>query len=275
MKGALESQDSLVAQRSQQHLFPGSTYSHVSGGDPMHILGLSYEQLRAFHRHCYHPSNARFYTYGDLPLGPHLEKLNEIVLRRFVRAAPTERVPPAARWVQPRTVRDTFSPSPFAAGPAQASVSVSFLMRDATDPFTLLTGRIASSLLLDGPSTPLYQALIQSGLGPDYSANSGFDGSTRDASFGVGLKVCWCSGDWLIMQDIKEKDADNIIQVIMQTLDRVAEVGFQPEASAIPGCMLIAIGHRRHAAPDRAVPEAPEHAFWPRAGHRAYCSMDP
>ena len=65
MKGALESQDSIYAQRSQQILFDGSPYSHVSGGEPINILDLTYSQLQAFHTNNYHPSNARFYTYGD------------------------------------------------------------------------------------------------------------------------------------------------------------------------------------------------------------------
>ena len=56
--GALASADSLFQTRSQQHLHPGTTYQHVSGGEPSAILDLTWEQLRAFHARHYHPSNS-------------------------------------------------------------------------------------------------------------------------------------------------------------------------------------------------------------------------
>ena len=34
----------------------------------MNIPDLTHEQLQGFHALHYHPSNARFFTYGDLPL---------------------------------------------------------------------------------------------------------------------------------------------------------------------------------------------------------------
>jgi Zn-dependent M16 (insulinase) family peptidase len=48
----------------QQAMYPGTTYENVSGGDPKSITDLTHEQLLDFHKRHYHPSNARFYTYG-------------------------------------------------------------------------------------------------------------------------------------------------------------------------------------------------------------------
>ena len=50
-----------------ENLFPTSTYHYNSGGDPAHIPDLSYDQLKAFYRSHYHPSNAIFMTFGDIP----------------------------------------------------------------------------------------------------------------------------------------------------------------------------------------------------------------
>jgi Zn-dependent M16 (insulinase) family peptidase len=63
-------------------LHPNTPYAFVSGGDPESITDLTYEQLVDFHRTRYHPSNARFYTYGDYPLEQHLSYL-DAVLSRF------------------------------------------------------------------------------------------------------------------------------------------------------------------------------------------------
>ena len=41
-------------------LFPDNTYRNDSGGDPLSIPDLTYEQLKQFHSRHYHPSNARY-----------------------------------------------------------------------------------------------------------------------------------------------------------------------------------------------------------------------
>ena len=65
MKGAYSSPDNVLSEYSQQSLFPDSTYGLDSGGDPKHIIELTFEQFKAFHEKYYHPSNARLYFYGN------------------------------------------------------------------------------------------------------------------------------------------------------------------------------------------------------------------
>jgi len=74
MKGALAGPQAAVQKIVGEALFPGLTYSHISGGDPEHIPDLTWEQLRKFHAVHYHPSNAYFYTYGDRPLEETLKE---------------------------------------------------------------------------------------------------------------------------------------------------------------------------------------------------------
>src|ERR1700681_4161310 len=63
MKGALASPQAAVQRAVGKILFPGLTYSYISGGDPEDIPNLTWEQLKGFHASHYHPSNAYFYTY--------------------------------------------------------------------------------------------------------------------------------------------------------------------------------------------------------------------
>lgn len=76
MKGVFSDNDSLFTQRLQQNRFPGSIYAHVSGGDPPNIVDLTHDQLVSFHRQHYNPSNALFYTYGNLSLEETLSYLD-------------------------------------------------------------------------------------------------------------------------------------------------------------------------------------------------------
>ncbi len=65
MKGVYSSPDNLLDEKSQQLLYPNTTYGFDSGGDPEVIPQLTYEEFKAFHDAYYHPSNARIYFYGD------------------------------------------------------------------------------------------------------------------------------------------------------------------------------------------------------------------
>ncbi len=71
MKGAMSSVPAQLWQSLCRYLFPTTTYHHNSGGDPEHIPDLTYEQLQQFYRTHYHPSNAIFMTYGDIPAAEH------------------------------------------------------------------------------------------------------------------------------------------------------------------------------------------------------------
>ena len=39
--------------------------------------------------------------------------------------------------------------------------------------------KVLMKLLIDGPASPMYKALIESQLGTEYTVNTGFDDSTR------------------------------------------------------------------------------------------------
>lgn len=49
----------VFSQHLQNQLLPDHTYAAVSGGAPLCIPDLTWEQLRRFHAEHYHPSNAR------------------------------------------------------------------------------------------------------------------------------------------------------------------------------------------------------------------------
>ena len=83
MQGAMASPSSLLSRRMSRALYPHTTYHFNSGGEPAEIPKLTWEALRAFHDDYYHPSNAWFFTYGNLPLEGHLQQIEEEVLCHF------------------------------------------------------------------------------------------------------------------------------------------------------------------------------------------------
>ncbi|KAG9355172.1 hypothetical protein JZ751_000010 [Albula glossodonta] len=239
MKGAFSDNERLYAQHLQNKLLPDHTYSVVSGGEPLAIPDLSWEQLKQFHATHYHPSNARFFTYGDLPLEQHLKQIQEEALSKFERTEPDTSVPSQKPWDKPREDHVTCGPDALAPDPAkQNTLCMSYLLGEAcweiefltcvillnqgllgdiTDTFEAFTLSMLSSLMISGPNSPFYKALIEPKIGTDFSSVVGYDGSTKEASFSIGL------------QGMAEKDIENVKQIISQTIDSIIDNGFEEE----------------------------------------------
>uniref|UniRef100_A0A2K5QPV1 Presequence protease, mitochondrial n=1 Tax=Cebus imitator TaxID=2715852 RepID=A0A2K5QPV1_CEBIM len=218
MKGVFADNERIFSQHLQNRLLPDHTYSVVSGGDPLCIPELTWEQLKQFHATHYHPSNARFFTYGNFPLEQHLKQIHEEALSKFQKIEPSTVVPAQTPWDKPREFQITCGPDSLATDPSkQRTVSVSFLLPDITNTFEAFTLSLLSSLLISGPNSPFYKALIESGLGTDFSPDVGYNGYTREAYFSVGL------------QGIAEEDIETVRNLVDRTIDEVIEKGFEDE----------------------------------------------
>lgn len=213
MKGVLSDSRTLFHYRSQQALFPTTTYQHVSGGDPAAILDLTHAELVQFYKAHYHPSMARFFTYGDIPVETHLAQIAP-VLERFERRPIATPGTAEVRWSEPRRVDGFYQASP-SDGPDATQMSVSFLLGPITDPAAVLKWQVLSTLLISGTNSPMHKALIAPNIGRAYSANTGYSKSTFEASLSLGL------------EGIARDQVPAVEAIIMETLARVADEGFE------------------------------------------------
>lgn len=92
MKGAMSDVDEQIYQKTLDVLFPDNCYGWNSGGDPKHIPDLTYEQFLRMYRRYYHPSNARIFLDGAIPLDKVLT-LAEEYLSRFDRLDEKHEIP--------------------------------------------------------------------------------------------------------------------------------------------------------------------------------------
>ena len=163
MKGAYSSPDSVLAEQSQQAIFPDMLYSLDSGGNPEVIPDLTYEAFRDFHSRYYHPSNARFFFWGDDPEEKRLEIVAE-ALQGYTARAVDSAVPLQPRRDTPRQVE-----VPYAAtdGQKTALFTVNWLLGERGDVHQALLMEMLEHILEGLPGSPLRKALISSGLGED------------------------------------------------------------------------------------------------------------
>jgi presequence protease len=216
MKGALATPSSAVDRAVGKTLFKGLPYEHVSGGDPRDIPNLTWDALRRFHARYYHPSNARFFTYGDQSLELTLETIERNALSRFQRLEIDSSIPEVARQTTPMRATE---PYPAVAGEdneRKAQALTAWVTVHSADSFRALAMKVLSEVLLSNAGSPLRKALIDSGLGSALADGSGLHDDYREAVFGAGLK------------GIKAEDAEKVEGVVLDSLQRVAEHGVDP-----------------------------------------------
>ena len=220
MKGAMSSPSQIMGRALMKALYPDTTYSFNSGGEPAVIPSLTHEQLRAFHARYYHPSNAYFYTYGNLPLKDHLSFIEEKVLHRFSGIDPDSEVKAQPRWQAPKTFTARYPLSADESPDKKYQACVAWLTKDIKDSYEMLISAVLEEVLLGNASSPLRQKLIDSGLGTALSDSSGFDLDLRDTMFACGLK------------EIEADAVHKVETLILETLEEIVRKGIDPRSVA-------------------------------------------
>lgn len=195
MKGAMSSPDQVCQRSLLNALYPDTTYRFNSGGDPVEIPGLTHEQLVAFHRRHYHPSNAFFYTYGNLPLKENLAFIAEKILDQFDQIDPGTEVPSQPRWAKAGEATYFYPLGPQEDPVKKHQACLAWLTADIKDSFEVLVLTLLEEILLGNSASPLRKALIDSGLGSALSDATGFDADNRDTLFACGLKDVAANAD--------------------------------------------------------------------------------
>ena len=213
MKGALASPQAAVQRAVGRSLFPGLTYAYVSGGDPEDIPNLTWDHLRRFHATHYHPSNAYFYTYGDRPLEETLEVIERNVLSRFQRIDIDTAIPDVKRFTKPVAESEPYPATASEDNTHKSQALVAWVTVPTGDSFRVLAMKVLAEVLLSNAGSPLRKALIDSGLGTAMADGTGLQDDYRESVFGAGLK------------DIASEDAEKVQQVVLATLERLADEG--------------------------------------------------
>lgn len=216
MKGAYSSPDSVLAEKSQQAVFPDTLYSLDSGGDPERIPDLTYAAFRDFHQRHYQPGNARFFFWGDDPEEARLVRIDAELARLTAHtpepadeAVPLQKPLAASRRVE--------VPYAAAAGETRALFTVNWLLGERGDVEQALLMEMLEHILEGLPGSSLRLALISSGLGED-TTGCGLETDLRQMYYSTGLK------------GVEPDDVPRAEALILDTLRNLAENGIPPEA---------------------------------------------
>ncbi|WP_029896470.1 insulinase family protein [Desulfohalovibrio reitneri] len=215
MKGAYSSPDSLLHEYSQQAVFPDQTYGLDSGGNPKTIPELTFEQFREFHETFYHPANCWFLFHGDGPEEDERLSILAEYLDGFGPLEPESEVALQQRWSEPRRERKTYACSEDGED-ERGYATLGWLLCETAEVEENLALRVLEEVLVGMPSSPLRQALIDSGLGEDL-AGIGLEEELRQMYFSIGLKG--------IKADGLEDTAGRMQGLVTDTLRDLADNG--------------------------------------------------
>ena len=200
MKGAMSSVSSQLWHGLSKHLYPSSTYKYNSGGNPEDIINLTHDDLVNFHKKHYHPSNATFFTFGDINPDEIQKYIKENVLENFEPSSKSIKVENEERINSPKTVSEFYNPMP--NDEDNHHVVLSWLLGESHDPVELLESYLMSNILLDNSASPLRKTLENTDLGRSLSPLTGLETDHKELVFGAGLEG---------VSSNKQKDVEDLI----------------------------------------------------------------
>ncbi|KWZ75573.1 peptidase M16 inactive domain protein, partial [Anaerococcus hydrogenalis] len=171
MKGALSSPDDVLGQKAMEVLFPDTTYGYESGGDPDHIPELTFEAFTDFYQQYYHPSNAYFFLYGDMPLEETLTYISEKYLNEYHYREIDSEI--ATQSAPARRKKATFYYGVTEDEERQGKTlhAIDIVLPDTLSPAQMMAMEVWNYALLTIPGAPLRQEIISKGLATDVSGS--------------------------------------------------------------------------------------------------------
>ena len=217
MIGSMGSPVNTLWQTLTEHLFPTTTYHYNSGGDPEHIPDLSYEQFMEFYKTHYHPSNAIFMTYGDIPAHELQDRFETRALSQFDRLDEHLSVVDEKRYNAPVTIEDHYAFDDEDSADDKTHIVMGWLLGHSTNLEESMKVHLLSGVLLDNSSSPLLQALETTDLGNAPSPLCGIEDSNREMTFMCGI------------EGSQPENSQGLEDLVMDVLQQIAEQGVAQE----------------------------------------------
>ncbi|MBO4879809.1 MAG: insulinase family protein [Clostridia bacterium] len=172
MKGATSGLDDTMYEGLQTMLFPDNCNGWNSGGDPVHIPDLTYEQYCAMYHKYYHPSNARIFLDGAVPLEETLDLIDTYV--GGVEKQPSE-FPIPMQQIKPAKKTVCYEIGADETEEGKAVIGFGKIIGTYADKRRLMMAGILCDYLAETNDSPLSRAILDAGLGENVELYTGDD----------------------------------------------------------------------------------------------------
>ena len=214
MKGAFSSPESVLERSILNSLFPDNTYGNESGGDPVDIPNLTYQDY--FHSKYYHPSNSYIYLYGDMDFAEKLEWIDKEYLSAYDAITLDSAVKEQAAFEKPKEIS---FPYPIASSESLTDntyLSYNTVVGNVLDKELYLAFEVLEYALLNAPGAPLKKALIDAGIGKDIMGS--YDNGIYQPIFSI------------IAKNANEEQKEEFLAIIRSVLEDCVKNGISKKS---------------------------------------------
>lgn len=177
MKAAYSLFDSVSSDKQYKVLLKGTAYEYDSGGDPLAIPMLTYEEYKEYYHKYYKPSNCLLFLYGNIPTTEQLDYLQRSILDRlesrfsitpfFDKAPRVDEEIVKAETVKTQDKIVKIKETAPATGSLGESVTINWLCGKTSNIEEYITLSFLCDVLSCHIASPLSRALTESHLGKD------------------------------------------------------------------------------------------------------------
>lgn len=229
MKGNYSSFDGFANDMAVLGILEDTIYNNDSGGNPMNIPDLTYDQFRSFHKAYYNPSNCRLFLAGNIPTEKQIDFINERFVDPWLAKNPSFvssdelrqkaeshgfrfQTGPFPDFEKPRT-RNITGPKGGEDSDKNPTCVVSWVLGETHDVSLYMKAALLEEILLGHDGSPLMRILLESNLGEDVAPSSGADADLAWIIFTAGLR------------GVSGKNADKVQKIVMAELERLVRDG--------------------------------------------------
>ncbi len=215
MKGAFSSPTRELDYQIYKELFPDNGYKFTSGGYPMLIPTLTYEDFLNFHKKYYHPSNSYIYLYGNADLEKELKFIDSEYLSKYQRSDAKGFFPLQNPYDKMKKVNAYYSIAEESKTEDQTYLALNYVFGLNTDKKLLFALQILDEVLVSSESAPLRLELQEAGIGKEVNA---YVDDLKQNVFQI------------IVQNANPQDTDKFYSLVTEKLKEIVKNGLDKEA---------------------------------------------
>ena len=216
MKGVYSSVDGVMDRATLHSLYPDTSYSYESGGNPDNIPELSYEEYLDFHRKYYHPSNSYIYLYGDMDMVERLQWIDKEYLGKYDMLKIDSEVKKQPAFSQLKEEKVAYAITDSESLEDNTVLTVNYVIGDSSDVELNTAIQVLEYVLMEMPGAFLKQALIDAKIGKD--VYSQYEDDICQPMYSIVAKYA------------NESDKEKFITIINETLEKLAKEGLDKKA---------------------------------------------
>ena len=209
MKGAYSSAEEVEMEEMTKLLYKNNCYGRDSGGNPVAIPTLTYEDFVASHAKYYHPSNSRIILDGSVDLDKTLALLDSFLSEYDYLEVDSDIPMVEPLGYSEKTIAYEISSGENPEG--KARICLGFATSDFNDRRTTAALSILSDAICGTNESAFKKAMLDSGLCEDVSCIS-YDGVQQNSAF-------------IEIKNVKEQNIDKAKALCFDTLKKLAENG--------------------------------------------------